>query len=167
MSHKDFNQIEETLAEVDAEIDAGATPPAEGDDEGRRSQTDIIVEYIRDRAELFHGDNDVAYARDMDSGEVRRIDGRAFRNWLADGFYRHTEKAIRDQALREARMTSTRIWRIAQRCSSKCFKSVAQRAFCRCFQRVREFEPETKLRTPIVHTGLAAHASERREEPGE
>ncbi|QJX01816.1 hypothetical protein HML84_04795 [Alcanivorax sp. IO_7] len=105
MSHKDFNQIEETLAEVDAEIDAGATPPAEGDDEGRRSQTDIIVEYIRDRAELFHGDNDVAYARDMDSGEVRRIDGRAFRNWLADGFYRHTEKAIRDQALREARMT--------------------------------------------------------------
>jgi len=105
MSHKEFNQIEETLAEVDAEINAGAAGPAEGDDEGRRSQTDIIVEYIRDRAELFHGDNDVAYARDMDSGEVRRIDGRAFRNWLADGFYRHTEKAVRDQALREARMT--------------------------------------------------------------
>ncbi len=101
MSHKDFEQIDDTLAEVDAEIDGSA----KDDDEGRRSQTDIIVEYIRDRAELFHGDNDVAYARDMDSGEVRRIDGRAFRNWLADGFYRHTEKAIRDQALREARMT--------------------------------------------------------------
>lgn len=105
MSQNDFNQIEETLAEVDAEIDAGATVPAEGDDEGRRSQTDIIVEYIRERAELFHGDNDVAYARDAGTGEVRRIDGRAFRNWLADGFYRHTEKAVRDQALREARMT--------------------------------------------------------------
>lgn len=110
MDHTDeFKRLQEAGAEVDAEPAPGAKTEnaegANGEDEGRRSQTDIIVEFVEDRAELFHGDNDVAFAKDKGSGEVRRIDGRSFRHWLAEGFYRHTEKAIRDQALREARMT--------------------------------------------------------------
>ncbi|MEA3250556.1 MAG: hypothetical protein U9Q35_03095 [Pseudomonadota bacterium] len=75
------------------------------DDEKKQSQSDLIVAFVRTWNDLFHDENDVAYARSRETGEVRPLGSRAFRNWLTAAFYDQTEKAIRDQALREAKMT--------------------------------------------------------------
>ncbi|WP_447044273.1 toprim domain-containing protein [Vreelandella sp. H-I2] len=76
------------------------------DDEGdKQAQSDKIVAFVRAWSDLFHDDNDVAYARHRQTGEVRSMSSRSFRNWLTAAFYEQTEKAVRDQSLREARMT--------------------------------------------------------------
>lgn len=82
----------------------GEYPPG-GEEQEQRAQTDRIVAFVRSKCELFHDDNDAAYARDHQSGEVWGLGSRAFRNWLTAAFYATHEKAVRDQALREARMT--------------------------------------------------------------
>jgi hypothetical protein len=76
----------------------------EADDE-KQAQSDKIVSFVQTFNELFHDDNDTAYARHMDTGEVRPLAGKAFRHWLTAAFYEQNEKAVRDQSLREARMT--------------------------------------------------------------
>ncbi|WP_280554200.1 DNA-primase RepB domain-containing protein [Halomonas sp. 25-S5] len=82
-------------------------PPASGDDEEREksAQLDRIVAFVKARSELFHDDNDTAYIRDRQTGEVRTVGSRAFRNWLTAAFHQQYGKAVRDQPLREARMT--------------------------------------------------------------
>lgn len=75
------------------------------DDDRKQSQADQIVGFVRTWNDLFHDDNDVGYARHRGTGEVRPLGSRAFRNWLTAAFYEQTEKAVKDQALREARMT--------------------------------------------------------------
>lgn len=85
---------------------AGASEPANNDDEDKReAQSDKIVAFVRTWNDLFHDDNDVAYAQHRQTGEVRPLASRSFRNWLTAAFYEQTEKAVRDQSLREARMT--------------------------------------------------------------
>jgi hypothetical protein len=71
----------------------------------KQSQTDLIVAFVQAWNDLFHDDNDVAYARHRGTGEVRALGSRAFRHWLTAEFYDQYEKAVRDQSLREARMT--------------------------------------------------------------
>ncbi|WP_173835000.1 hypothetical protein [Halomonas sp. HG01] len=77
------------------------------DEEGdkKQSQTDLIVAFVQTWNDLFHDDNDVPYARHRGTGEVRSLGSRAFRHWLTADFYAQHEKAVRDQPLREARMT--------------------------------------------------------------
>lgn len=75
------------------------------DDGKKQSQSDLIVAFVRAWNDLFHDENDTAYARSRETGEVRPLGSRAFRNWLTATFYDQTEKAVRDQALREAKMT--------------------------------------------------------------
>lgn len=84
-----------------------ATPEfAPVDDDGeKQAQTDLIVAFVQQHHELFHDANDETYARSRDTGEVRRIGGKAFKHWLTAAFYKAHEKAVRDQSLREARMT--------------------------------------------------------------
>lgn len=83
--------------------DAPADAPAdEDDDERKRSQTDLLVAFAREHFELLHDRNGDVYARDCQTGEVRRLGGRQFKDRLVAGFYRQTEMAVRDQALREA-----------------------------------------------------------------
>lgn len=78
----------------------------DGEEEDKRqSQTDLLVAFVQTWNDLFHDDNDVAYARSRSTGEVRALGSRAFRHWLTAEFYSHHEKAVRDQALREAKMT--------------------------------------------------------------
>ncbi|WP_280569759.1 toprim domain-containing protein [Chromohalobacter sp. 296-RDG] len=78
----------------------------DGEDEDKRqSQTDLIVAFVQAWNDLFHDDNDVAYAWSRATGEVWSIGSRSFRHWLTAEFYAQHEKAVRDQALREARMT--------------------------------------------------------------
>ncbi|MDN7131983.1 toprim domain-containing protein [Halomonas sp. MC140] len=92
--------------------DITPTPPvtapefAPVDDDGdKQAQTDLIVAFVQQHHELFHDANDETYARSRDTGEVRRIGGKAFKHWLTAAFYKAHEKAVRDQSLREARMT--------------------------------------------------------------
>ncbi|MGM0692763.1 MAG: toprim domain-containing protein [Pseudomonadota bacterium] len=78
----------------------------DGEEEDKRqSQTDLIVAFVQTWNDLSHDDNDVAYARNRATGEVRALGSRAFRHWLTAEFYAQHEKAVRDQALREAKMT--------------------------------------------------------------
>ncbi|NDL69340.1 toprim domain-containing protein [Vreelandella alkaliphila] len=77
-----------------------------GEDDGeKQAQTDLIVAFVQQHHELFHDANDETYARSRETGEVRRIGGKAFKHWLTAAFYKAYEKAVRDQSLREARMT--------------------------------------------------------------
>jgi hypothetical protein len=111
-SSKDWSDVyqESGSDSVLAEFEDGITPPAktepadEADDE-RQAQSDKIVAFVQTFNELFHDENDIAYARHIDTGEVRPIAGKAFRHWLTAAFYEQNEKAVRDQSLREARMT--------------------------------------------------------------
>ena len=84
---------------------AGADDSAE-DAEGRKpSQTDLLVKFVRERFELLHDKNGDTYARDLHTGEVRRMAARAFRDRVAAGFYEKFEFATREQAWREALST--------------------------------------------------------------
>ncbi|MCP4064582.1 MAG: hypothetical protein GY740_15205 [Gammaproteobacteria bacterium] len=95
-----------------AEFEDGITPPikpdsetAENTDRERQAQSDQIVAFVQTFNELFHDKNDIAYARNAETGEVRSLASKAFRHWLTSAFYQQHERAIRDQSLREARMT--------------------------------------------------------------
>lgn len=113
-SAKDWSDVyqESGSSAVLAEYEDGLTPPVkvepanaeEGDDE-RQAQSDKIVAFVQTFNDLFHDENDIAYARHIDTGEVRPLAGKAFRHWLTAAFYEQNEKAVRDQSLREARMT--------------------------------------------------------------
>lgn len=113
-SAKDWSDVyqksgrEAVLAEYQEGMIVPAKPELEtreeSDDE-RKAQSDLIVEFVLASNDLFHDENDVAYAQNMDSGEVWPLAGKAFRHWLTAAFYGQTKKAIRDQSLREARMT--------------------------------------------------------------
>ena len=96
--------------------------PAEDDKEERISQASVLVGFVKERAELFHDESSEVYARDRDSGEVRRLDGRPFRDWLQASFYEATEKSARDQSLREAIGTLSGLARFAGECLPVCVR---------------------------------------------
>ena len=113
-SAKDWSDVyqksgtEAVLAEFQEGMITAVKPQPESKeeaDEEKQAQSDKIVSFVQTFNELFHDENNTAYARHMDTGEVRPLTGRAFRNWLTAAFYEQNEKAVRDQSLREARMT--------------------------------------------------------------
>jgi len=75
------------------------------DEDKRESQTDKIVAFVLTCNDLFCDSNDIAYAQSWQTGEVHSLASRAYRNCLTATFYEQTGKAVRDQSLREARMT--------------------------------------------------------------
>ncbi|QSR34156.1 hypothetical protein CFI10_04000 [Marinobacterium iners] len=84
------------------EIDAMPVPEQQKPDEDRRSQADRLVEYAKARVVLFHDCNRDCYALDQDTQETRRLDSRAFKDWLAAGFYQEEQKSVKSQSLTEA-----------------------------------------------------------------
>jgi hypothetical protein len=82
----------------------------------RQSQASQLVAYVQTRAELFHDENKDVYAQDRDTGEVRRVDGRQFRDWLVASFYKETTKSARDQSVREALSTLSGLGRFDGQC---------------------------------------------------
>lgn len=76
--------------------------PKDDDNEARQSQTSMLVEFVKQRADLLHDDNKDVYAVDRETREVRRIDSRSFRDYLSASFYQAENIAPRDQAFREA-----------------------------------------------------------------
>lgn len=99
--------LEAMRQELDAANQQGTSFDEQGepDAEGKRSQADKIVQFVREKCDLFHDANRTPYACTRSTGEVLPMSGRAFRDWLAAAFFQETEKAIRDNSLREARMT--------------------------------------------------------------
>lgn len=79
---------------------AQPSPPTDPDE--RESQASAIVKFVEARVELFHDENRDVYARLRSTGEVWRIGSRAFKDWLAAGFYKAHRKVARDQSVREA-----------------------------------------------------------------
>ncbi|TDO13792.1 hypothetical protein [Halomonas ventosae] len=103
-----LEQLEEIVAqggEVLPEEPVVELAQEEDGDSGKQAQTDLIVGFVQTWSDLFHDDNDVAFARHRGTGEVRSLGSRAFRHWLTAEFYAQHERAVRDQSLREARMT--------------------------------------------------------------
>lgn len=89
-----------------APAESAAVAAQAGDEDGeKQAQSDKIVSFVQSHHELFHDVNDVAYARSRDTGEVRSLASKSFRHWLTAAFYQQEERAVRDQSLREARMT--------------------------------------------------------------
>ena len=82
----------------------------------RQSQASQLVDYVQARVELFHDENKEVYAQDRGTGEVRRVDGRQFRDWLVASFYKDAGKSARDQSVREALSTLSGLGRFDGQC---------------------------------------------------
>lgn len=111
---------EERVGLLDQQIAALEAPAAATDDnrpdDDRQSQASQLVAYVEERAELFHDENKDVFAKDRSTGEVRRIDGRQFRDWLVASFYRDAGKSARDQSVREALATLAGLGRFNGEC---------------------------------------------------
>ena len=71
-------------------------------DEEKISQASALVDFVLDRAEIFHNSNKDVFATDNETKETRRIDSRAFKDWVLAGFYKSTGKSARAQSVSEA-----------------------------------------------------------------
>lgn len=88
------------------------------DEETKQSQASLLVRFVEERFELFHDVNKDVFARDVRTGEVRNIASRQFRDCLLAGFYIETDKAPREQAVREALSTLSGLGRFQGKCLS-------------------------------------------------
>ncbi len=95
------------------------------DSEDRQSQATMLVDFVDEHAELFHDQNANVYAQDRTTGEIRRLDSMQFRDWLLASFYDLTNKALRDQSMREALSTLSGLARFKGKCH-EVFIRVAQ-----------------------------------------
>lgn len=113
LAQERIDQFDRQLAELEA---PATDPDGEPLDDDKQSQASQLVAYVEARVELFHDENKDVFARDRSTGEVRRIDGRQFRDWLVASFYRDAGKSARDQSVREALSTLAGLGRFNGEC---------------------------------------------------
>lgn len=102
----------------------------EAENEGKReSQTDKIVKFVEEHVQLFHDENRDCFGKNKETGEVRRIDGQQFRDWLACAFYDKHQKAAKDQNMNEALRTCQGLARFRGE-QEKVFIRVGQNGDC-------------------------------------
>lgn len=77
----------------------------DGEEKQRKSQADLLVEFVRQKYDLAHDENRDGIAISKATKEAFRLNSRAFRDGLLAGFYCEFEFAARDGSLREAMMT--------------------------------------------------------------
>lgn len=82
-------------------------PGTVGKDENGKpgAQADELVKFVQGAARLFHDEDGLAYAQIRETGEVRRLESRGFRDWLCAQFYLGKKQAVREQSLKEAMTT--------------------------------------------------------------
>lgn len=98
------NTLDDLVALV--KTSAGEAPaPSDDEKEPRKSQADLLVEFVRQKYDLAHDENRDGIAISKATKEAFRLNSRAFRDGLLAGFYREFEIAVRDGSLREAMMT--------------------------------------------------------------
>lgn len=112
------NDSPESPTSDDLDIAEGLSHADDSESNERESQASLLVKFAQARVEVFHDANKDVYASDLSTGEVRRIDGRAFRDWLTARFFEHAGKSARDQAVREAIGTMSGIGRFSGECRS-------------------------------------------------
>ncbi len=78
------------------------TPDEPSLEEEKISQASALVDFVLARAEIFHNSNKDVFATDNETKETRRIDSRAFKDWMLAGFYKSTGKSARAQSVSEA-----------------------------------------------------------------
>lgn len=96
---------QERIDQLDRELSALLETPGEDQaepEEENQSQASLLVKFVDQRFELFHDLNKDVFATDRQTGEVRNLTSRQFRDCLLAGFYTETGKAPRDQSIREA-----------------------------------------------------------------
>lgn len=111
----------EQWVDIDPQTESQPASANDGDsadetDNVRQSQASQLVAYVESRAELFHDENKDVYVQDHSTGEVRRVDGRQFRDWLVASFYKDAGKSARDQSVREALSTLAGLGRFDGQC---------------------------------------------------
>ncbi len=79
----------------------------------RKSTTDVLVNLVHERAELFHDEDGYVYATVQEGGhrETWSLDSRAFHGWVSATYYETTGKTPREAALKDALHTLTGIGR--------------------------------------------------------
>lgn len=66
------------------------------------SQATKLVNFVRERVELFHDENQNVYAMDLTTNENRRLDSRSFTDWLVANYHREKNVSPGSQACKEA-----------------------------------------------------------------
>lgn len=100
LAQERIDQLDKDLASlIEQPHQDRAEPPKE---EEKQSQASLLVKFVDQRFELFHDLNKDVFAADRQSGEVRNLTSRQFRDCLLAGFYTETGKSPRDQSIREA-----------------------------------------------------------------
>ncbi|WNV04202.1 hypothetical protein RP726_17585 [Candidatus Methylospira mobilis] len=86
------------LVQLDKEIRGGS---AESDDQ---SLSDQLVEFVQERAELFHDQDKSGYASFPagDHTEAWKLDSKGFAEWLGAEFYRETKLIPKETPLKDA-----------------------------------------------------------------
>lgn len=95
-------QLTEKAIEPPAQEMEISVPGAQGENE---SQTDMLVNYVRERFDVAHDKNRDGLAISKTTGEAYRLSSQSFRDDLLAGFYKMSHTAVRDSSLREAMMT--------------------------------------------------------------
>lgn len=80
-------------------------PEAEAEEGRGISQASALVKFVQSAALLFHDEDGNAYARLNETKETRRLDSRAFRDWLSAQFFQGNGAAAREQSTKEALAT--------------------------------------------------------------
>lgn len=106
----------EATESIDVSSAAHRAPITEKEENERQSQASALVMFVKERCELFHDQNQEVYAKDLHTHETRRIESRAFKDWLVAGFFEQTQKSARDQSVREALSTLSGLGRYAGEC---------------------------------------------------
>ena len=78
--------------------------PDTAEDDGSKgsSMSSQLVDFVVERAELFHDENRDSFALVKSVQETYRLTGSKFKSWLMAAFYKEHGKAARDQSVREA-----------------------------------------------------------------
>lgn len=77
----------------------------QGKERKKRSQASVLAEFVNERCDLIHDKNREPYAFERATRETRKLESRAFSDWLRNEYFQSTKDSARDQSMREALST--------------------------------------------------------------
>ena len=122
------NPLIDALESAEVVTPAPIAEPIAEEERERQSQASALVMFIKERCELFHDQNQEVYAKDLATYETRRVESRAFKDWLVSGFFEQTQKSARDQSVREAISTLSGLGRFMGECREVSIRVAAHSA---------------------------------------
>jgi len=115
LTHEETLGIARSIARYPADESSAPAETTMDEPVPRESVADVLVNLVRERAELFHDADGRVYATVRENGhqETWALDSRAFGTWLSATYFRDTRKTPRELALKDALHTLTGIGRFA------------------------------------------------------